>query len=635
MRAFDNGLGVNGFAGDDSLSPLGSLHAPYLPKCIMESTDTECPWGAFDVTNTNQLTTRPETNVTRYYDFNITRETVAPDGVEVQLLLVNGEFPGPLMEANWGDWLEVTVHNNIPEEGSTLHMHGILQQETPWMDGVPGISQCPIAPYGTFTYRFKPDLYGASWWHSHWEGQYVSGMSGPLVVYGPTHVDYDIDVGPVFVTDYFHDYYTSIAAGFMENVIDVTLSDNNLINGKNSYDSNGAPLAAFNFQSGKVHRLRLVNGAAFAVEKISIDGLNMSVIANDFVPIVPYSTDVVTLSPGQRTDVLVQATDDSTDSRWLRVYKPPNCSPGKEGSYLALAAIFNEGADRTKAPTTEAGPNAYSAYCGNDPLSLTAPALTLTPPEPDVTEILPIELRPNGTSNLWYMANRTFRVDYNDPMLLNAKKGDLDFPHIQNVHDYGSNASLRFIIQNTGFQPHPMHLHGHNFWVLQEGACTDNETVFPRGQGRHGDGEIGHMRSPSQMSNLFGGRHHHHKLELAVTPVEEHMVRRSDGLNFGSSDYGSCWDGSIVNPTNPQRRDVQMLLPGSYIVIQWMQDNPGLWPLHCHIAWHLTAGFNWMILERPDDIISGMPIPDAVAQTCTDWNAWTSNHIVEQTGAGL
>lgn len=48
------------------------------------------------------------------------------------------------------------------------------------------------------------------------------------------------------------------------------------------------------------------------------------------------------------------------------------------------------------------------------------------------------------------------RSDYNDPILLEAKLGNLDFPEICNVHNYGSNASVRFVIENTGVQPHPM-----------------------------------------------------------------------------------------------------------------------------------------------------------------------------------
>ena len=42
--------------------------------------------------------------VTRYYEWTVTRSTLAPDGVPVDVMLVNGGFPGPLIEANWGDW---------------------------------------------------------------------------------------------------------------------------------------------------------------------------------------------------------------------------------------------------------------------------------------------------------------------------------------------------------------------------------------------------------------------------------------------------------------------------------------------------------------------------------------------------
>ncbi|KAI0386370.1 putative multicopper oxidase [Hypomontagnella monticulosa] len=634
VRSLDNGLGNHGFAGK-GLSNLGAPHFQHLNKCSGLDASSECPWGDMNTTNTDAYKTRPDTGITRTYDFTITKETAAPDGVEAELLLVNSQFPGPLIECDWGDWLEITVHNNLSDEGTAIHWHGMLQQNTPWMDGVPGVAQCPIAPGCSYTYKFKPDLYGTGWYHSHYEAQAVSGFAGPMVIHGPTHVDYDIDLGPIAISDYFRKDYRLITQGFLDNKVEVTLSDNNLINGKNSFDDNGAPLATFNFTSGKTHRLRLINTSAFAVQKISIDGYDMVVIANDFVPITIYTTDVVTLAPGQRSDVLVHATGESTDSMWLRAYKPPNCSPGKQGSYLATAAIFYEGADRTRMPSTSPGPNAYNHYCGNDPLSRTIPAYELTPEDPSVTEILPIELRPNGSSNLWFMANRTFRVDYNDPQLLNARNGDFEFPHIQNVHNYGSNSSLRFIIENTGFQPHPVHLHGHNFFVLQEGLCEDNETVFPYGQP-----EFSHVFSPGQASDHFGGRpgvpvqHSTSDSSTRKDSGRQHMDRsrlhKPEPTVIGN--YGSCWDGTIANPSNPQRRDVQMLLPGHYIVIQWEQDNPGIWPLHCHIAWHLSGG---MGLERPDDFYNDMNISDAMSQTCDNWRAWTDNNVVGQIDGGL
>jgi FtsP/CotA-like multicopper oxidase with cupredoxin domain len=61
------------------------------------------------------------------------------------------------------------------------------------------VSQCPIAPNSTFTYSFRADSYGTSWYHSHYSAQYADGVLGPMVIYGPKHAEYDIDVGPVFL----------------------------------------------------------------------------------------------------------------------------------------------------------------------------------------------------------------------------------------------------------------------------------------------------------------------------------------------------------------------------------------------------------------------------------------------------
>lgn len=104
--------------------------------------------------------------------------------------------------------------------------------------------------------------------------------------------------------------------------------------------------------------------------------------------------------------------------------------------------------------------------------------------------------------------------------------------------------------------------------------------------------------------------------------------------------YGS-WDGTVVNPNNPQRRDVQVL-PNSkspdnpaYIVVQFDADNPGVWPFHCHIAWHVSGGLYLNILERPDDIQKDMAIPGVMAQTCRDWSTWTGQNVVKEIDSGL
>ena len=106
------------------------------------------------------------------------------------------------------------------------------------------------------------------------------------------------------MSDWFHRDYLSI----VEDVVgtDVTkvgpASDSNLIQGRNNYNcslmaagdkakcNSNAGITNFRFSPGKVHRLRLINGGAEGMQKFSIDGHNMTVIANDFVPIIPYDT---------------------------------------------------------------------------------------------------------------------------------------------------------------------------------------------------------------------------------------------------------------------------------------------------------------------------------------------------------
>lgn len=100
----------------------------------------------------------------RCYDFAVRNVTLAPDGFARQMLTVNGQYPGPLIEAFTGDIVRVRVTNelNVP---TGLHWHGLFMKETPWLDGVPGQTQCPIPPGGEYTYEFKIDgQWGTYWW---------------------------------------------------------------------------------------------------------------------------------------------------------------------------------------------------------------------------------------------------------------------------------------------------------------------------------------------------------------------------------------------------------------------------------------------------------------------------------------
>jgi FtsP/CotA-like multicopper oxidase with cupredoxin domain len=173
------------------------------------------PWGNRTDWGNNPYHDCPNTGVVRHYQFTVSRGFIAPDGYVRDVLLVNGAYPGPLIEANWGDTIVVDVHNNItgPEEGTSIHWHGFLQHETPWEDGAPGISQCPIPPRKSYRYEFVASLYGTTWYHAHYSAQYAGGVLGPIVVHGPTHEPYDVDLGPIMLSGEFGAVSRTTGAG--------------------------------------------------------------------------------------------------------------------------------------------------------------------------------------------------------------------------------------------------------------------------------------------------------------------------------------------------------------------------------------------------------------------------------------
>ena len=94
------------------------------------------------------------------YDFDVGWVVANPDGAfERQTIGINGQWPIPAIIANVGDRVVVNVKNNLQNQTTSLHFHGIYQNGTANMDGATGVSQCPIPPGATFTYDFKVYLF--------------------------------------------------------------------------------------------------------------------------------------------------------------------------------------------------------------------------------------------------------------------------------------------------------------------------------------------------------------------------------------------------------------------------------------------------------------------------------------------
>jgi len=113
----------------------------------------------------------------------------------------NGTIPGPTIIANWGDKIKVHVTNRMVNNGTAIHWHGVRQLNSLLADGVPGVTQCPIAPGESMTYEFRATQYGSSWYHSHFSLQYSEGLFGGMIINGPANGDYDEDLGTLLLQD--------------------------------------------------------------------------------------------------------------------------------------------------------------------------------------------------------------------------------------------------------------------------------------------------------------------------------------------------------------------------------------------------------------------------------------------------
>ena len=85
-------------------------------------------------------------------------------GSTVDAFAYDGQVPGPDLRVTEGDTVRISVQNNLAEP-TTVHWHGVHVPAN--MDGVPGLSQEPIAPGGVFTYEFVATPAGTRWYHAH------------------------------------------------------------------------------------------------------------------------------------------------------------------------------------------------------------------------------------------------------------------------------------------------------------------------------------------------------------------------------------------------------------------------------------------------------------------------------------
>jgi FtsP/CotA-like multicopper oxidase with cupredoxin domain len=223
--------------------------------------------------------------------FDLTAEVVqwerAP-GDRVAAWTYNGTVPGPTLQVDDGDQVAIVLHNHLPESTS-IHFHGLQTPNN--MDGTTDVTQDPVRPGETFTYRFVAHGPAVGMYHSHHDAvkQVPDGLAGAILVgHEPVPAGVAVTQNQVMILD------DSGTIGYA-------------LNGK-SFPAT-APIVA---KLGDWVEVQYMNEGT-QIHPMHLHGMPQQVIAKDGYPLAnPEMEDTVTVAPGERYTVLIHATEPGT-----------------------------------------------------------------------------------------------------------------------------------------------------------------------------------------------------------------------------------------------------------------------------------------------------------------------------------
>ncbi|OTB09252.1 putative ferroxidase [Hypoxylon sp. CI-4A] len=225
------------------------------------------------------------------YDWNVTWVFASPDGFGRPVIGINSEWPCPTIEANVGDFVSINLNNQLGNETTGLHFHGINQISSNAMDGAVGTSQCPLPPDYTVTYRFIADAPGTFWCKLGFSCLLYRELCRLL-----TLIRYR-DQTPTLMTAMINPNNTNFAP---------PLPNSTLVNDGGS--------SHISVRAGRTYRLRLINWSAMFSTFIQFADFDMDVISIDASYVKRQTVQQLRISAAQRFDVLVTIPDDADEN---------------------------------------------------------------------------------------------------------------------------------------------------------------------------------------------------------------------------------------------------------------------------------------------------------------------------------
>lgn len=287
----------------------------------------------------------------------------------------------------------------------------------------------------------------------------------------------------------------------------------------------------------------------------------------------------LTWTKGQRYDVVINANQ-TVGNYWFRVSLGTACTTNSiVGTGVQLGAVLHYSGAPDANPTSTTNVTMRTA-CNDESTSNLIPYVSNTVPSSVVGTAGKMNLSNSqdpAQNNLfrWLIDGTPLVVDWNKPTLGTVLAGSSDFGPNENIHQDPTSGWYLWYIQSvaTVLLPHPIHLHGHDYYIVGQGTGT--------------------------------------------------------------------WDGSTtgLNLNNPTRRDTATLPAGGYLLMAFPADNPGMWIMHCHIAWHASQGLALQFMERQSEIVGAIGDTTDFKNGCSEWDDyWVNgnpNKPYNQTDSGI
>ncbi len=504
-----------------SMPPMGTEH-------LVPSTDAFLPGAGMDRESIPFARPRTLVDVADGDTISLTAGLVrrALKDLDVVMYGFNGQYPGPLLRVTREATIVVDFTNETPHE-SAVHWHGIRLDNR--YDGVPHVTQEPVAPGESFRYVVHfPDA-GIYWYHAHHreDVQQDLGLYGNLLVlsddpeyFGPANREEvlmldDLLLDENGIAPYGADRANFAAMGRFGNVF--------LVNGEPSY--------ALEVSQGEVVRFHLTNASNVRAFNLSFGDNPMKVIASDVGRFEREEwVESVVLAPAERYVIDVRFERPGVTALTNHVQAIDH-----------MMAVFVEMVDTLGMVTT-----------------------TGTPAAPDhAASFATLRRHADVTAEI-----DRYREHFDRPA---------DFELELVLEDIGIPYEVWRLMRLDSLYFHPVEWAG--TMAMMDWIPTTDEVRWALRDARTGaeNGDIDWKFRVGDIVRL-DLKNERHSLHAMQHPIHIHGQRFLVLSVNGVPVENHVWKDTVLVPVG---MEVQLLLEVT---------NPGRWMIHCHIAEHLEAG---------------------------------------------